>query len=130
MLSVEMKAHAGRSWTPVGTMPSCTRRQSAINSLRARATISALPLQARSAFAADTIRRVRCPSAAIGTAKPVDHDAPDARVARAGQSFLSPFRPALVGRAGETGITARATIKLKSHKWIPDQRIRLNRELP
>jgi len=43
MLSVEMKAHAaGRIWKPSGTMPSCTRRQSAINSLRARATISVL----------------------------------------------------------------------------------------
>src|SRR5262252_176669 len=36
-LSIEMKAHAGRIWTPSGTMPSCARRQSAINSLRARA---------------------------------------------------------------------------------------------
>ena len=42
MLSSEMKAHAGRIWTPSGTMPSCARRQSAIKSLRARATISVL----------------------------------------------------------------------------------------
>ena len=42
MLSIEMKAHDGRIWTPSGTMPSCARRQSAIKSLRARATISVL----------------------------------------------------------------------------------------
>ena len=34
--------HAGRIWTPSGTMPSYARCQSAIKSLRARATISVL----------------------------------------------------------------------------------------
>jgi len=33
----------------------------------------------------------------------LDHAAPHARVARAGQSLFTPFGPAFVGRAGETG---------------------------
>src|SRR5215470_10761483 len=35
----------------------------------------------------------------------LNHAVPHARVARAGQSLLTPFGSALVGRAGQTGIT-------------------------
>src|SRR5271170_4229330 len=35
----------------------------------------------------------------------LDHPAPHARVARAGQSLFTPLGPAFVGRAGKTGIT-------------------------
>src|SRR6202022_2135066 len=105
MLVPEVFQPAGRRMTPSTVSPVVTKRQSAMSSLRANATIIVLRVPGRlSAVRA----RYHCASALV--LKPqkapgeLDHAAADPGIAGSGEALFPPPRTALVRRARQTGV--------------------------
>src|ERR1700720_190337 len=97
---------AGRKTTPSSVSPVVTKRQSAMSSLRASATIIVLRVPAR----LSTVRAWYPPGQCALLLKPqkapgeLDHATADPGVAGSGESLFSPLRATLVRRACQASV--------------------------
>src|ERR1700737_871190 len=106
MLVPEVFQPAGRKMTPSNVSPVVTKRQSAMSSLRANATIIVLRVPRRLSAVPGPVPLCQCalllkPQKAPGE---LDHAAADPGIAGSGEALFPPSRTALVRRARQTGV--------------------------
>ena len=102
---------AGRKTTPSSVSPVVTKRQSAMSSLRASATIIVLRVPARLIGSAGLVPSRQCalllkPQKAPGE---LDHAAADPGVAGSGEPLFPPLGAALVRRARQAGVARHSS---------------------
>ena len=98
MLSQEPFHPVGRMMTPSNVSPVVTKRQSAIKSLRASATIIVLRVLLRLSGGAGPVPQCQCALLLKEQKAPgeLDHAAADPSVAGSGEPLFPPLRAALV----------------------------------